>query len=130
MLNQVFRTLLQSRLRLGLERYRHQVEFTGDIVVLEPKERDLDYFSMNPMSYWKRDAALRHGYESVRHTIEQNFDELDEVFGSHGLRMSQAVASRRAAEVVRERGWNVPANQPLSGPAPRLNAKSSQRKLS
>jgi NTE family protein len=129
-LNQVFRTLLQSRLRLGLDRYRHHEQFNGDIVVLEPKEQDLDYFAMNPMAYWKRDAALRHGYESVRHTIEQNFDELDDVLTSHGLRMSQAVASRRAAEVVRERGWNVPANQPLSEPARRLNARASQRKLS
>jgi NTE family protein len=132
-LNQVFRTLLQSRLRLGLDGYRNNHGFTGDIVVLEPKERDLDFFAMNPMAYWKRDAALRHGYESVRHTIEQNFDDLDEVFRGHGLRMSQAVASRRAAEVVRERGWNVPANhanQPLRGPAVRLNPKASQRKLS
>ena len=110
-LNQVFRTLLQSRLRLGLETYRHS-SFDGDIVLLEPKEHDLDFFSMNPMAFWKRDAAMRHGYESVRNTIEHRYDELEEVLGQHGLRMSQAVASRRAATVVRERGWEVPANQP------------------
>lgn len=110
-LNQVFRTLLQSRLRLGLESYRHS-SFDGDIVLLEPKEHDLDFFSMNPLAFWKRDAAMRHGYESVRTTIEHRFDELEEVLGQHGLRMSQAVASRRAAAVVRERGWEVPANQP------------------
>lgn len=110
-LNQVFRTLLQSRLRLGLEGYRHS-SFDGDIVLLEPKEHDLDFFSMNPMSFWKRDMAMRHGYESVRTTIEHRFDELEQVLGQHGLRMSQAVASRRAAAVVRERGWEVPANQP------------------
>ncbi|MCA9698877.1 MAG: hypothetical protein KC431_15240, partial [Myxococcales bacterium] len=113
-LNQVFRTLLQSRLVLGLERYRHHAEFEGDIVVLEPKEHDLDFFAMNPMAYWKRDAAMRHGFESVRHTVEQNFDDLEEVFARYGLRMSRAVASRRAADVVRERGWDVPANQPPS----------------
>jgi len=110
-LNQVFRTLLQSRLRLGLDRYRES-HFDGDIVLLEPKEHDLDFFSMNPMAFWKRDAAMRHGYESVRTTIEHRFDELEEVLAQHGLRMSQAVASRRAAAVVRERGWEVPANQP------------------
>jgi NTE family protein len=105
-LNQVFRTLLQSRLRLGLERYSHS-DFDGDIVLIEPKEHDLDFFSMNPMAFWKRDAAMRHGYESVRHTVEHRFDELEQVFGQHGLRMSQAVASRRAATVVRERGWET-----------------------
>lgn len=110
-LNQVFRTLLQSRLQLGLDRYRES-HFDGDIVLLEPKERDLDFFSMNPLAFWKRDQAMRAGYESVRTTIEHRFDELEDVLGEHGLRMSQAVASRRAAAVVRERGWNVPANQP------------------
>ena len=120
-LNQVFRTLLQSRLRLGLERYRNHESFRGDIVVLEPKEHDLDFFGLNPLAYWKRDEALRHGYESVRNTIMQRFDELDEVLESHGLRMSRAVASRRAAEVVRERQWQVPANnRPLRKPYERL----------
>jgi len=110
-LNQVFRTLLQSRLRLGLERYRDHSYFDGDIVLLEPKEHDLDFFSLNPMAFWKRDAAMRHGYQSVRHTVDHRFDELEQVFEQYGLRMSQAVASRRAAAVVRERGWTVPANQ-------------------
>jgi predicted acylesterase/phospholipase RssA len=104
-LNQVFRTLLQSRLRLGLDRYRDHKHFEGDIVVIEPKEQDLDFFGLNPLAYWKRDAAVRHGYESVRHTIADRFDELDELFGDHGLRLSRAVAARRAAEIVREREW-------------------------
>ncbi len=111
-LNQVFRTLLQSRLRLGLERYRHQADFEGDIVLIEPKEHDLDFFAMNPLAYWKRDAAMRHGYESVRHTIEHNFGLLDEVLDNYGLELSRSVASRRAAAIVHERGWNVAANEP------------------
>ncbi|PRP89945.1 Patatin-like phospholipase [Enhygromyxa salina] len=130
-LNQVFRTLLQSRLRLGLERYRHHAQFQGDIVLLEPKEHDLDFFAMNPLAYWKRDAAVRHGYESVRHTIEHSFHELDELLSSHGLRMSQAVASRRAAAVVRERGWNVAANQrPLRGARQARDDRKSLRQYS
>ena len=120
-LNQVFRTLLQSRLRLGLDRYQDS-DFDGDIVLLEPKEHDLDFFSMNPMAFWKRDAAMRHGYESVRHTIEHRFDEIEEVLGQYGLRMSQSVASRRAAAVVRERGWDVPANQPHRAQRKRVRA--------
>lgn len=114
-LNQVFRTLLQSRLRLGLERYRHHKHFDGDIVVIEPKEQDLDFFAMNPLAYWKRDAALRHGYESVRHTVEDRFDELDELLGSHGLRSSRAVAARRAAEIVREREWTAAGQRRPNG---------------
>lgn len=113
-LNQSFRTLLQSRLVLGLDGYRNHATFQGDIVVLEPKQYDMEFFGLNPLAYWERDAAMRHGFESVRHTIEQNFDVLEDVFARYGLKMSQAVASRRAAEVVRDRQWSVAANEPPS----------------
>lgn len=126
-LNQVFRTLLQSRLRLGLEKYRHHPTFRGDIVVLEPKEYDLDYFGLNPMDFGKREVAMRHGFESVRHTIEQNFDSLEDLLHAHGLRMSQVTAAQRAAQIIRERGWNVAANLPPSRANERARARPRLR---
>ena len=39
-LNQVFRTLLHSRLQYGLRQYQDDPNFRGDIVVIEPKETD------------------------------------------------------------------------------------------
>jgi hypothetical protein len=38
-MNQAFRTLLHSRLKLGLQRYLADDRFQGDIVLLEPRER-------------------------------------------------------------------------------------------
>jgi len=32
------------------------------------------------MAFWKRTEAVQHGFESVRKTLEQNFDELSSVF--------------------------------------------------
>ena len=75
-INQVFRTLLHSRLKLGLQRYIADDRFQGDIVLLEPRERDANFFALNPMAFWKRSEAVRHGFESVRTTIEHNYDEL------------------------------------------------------
>ena len=37
-LNQVFRTLLHSRLQYGLRQYQDDPNFQGDIIVVEPKE--------------------------------------------------------------------------------------------
>ncbi len=108
-LNQVFRTLLHSRLKLGLQGYLTDHRFRGDIVLLEPRERDAEFFNVNPLAFWKRSEAIQHGFESVRQTIEQNFDTLQEVFGHYGLEMSRETARRRAHRTRAERGWDAVA---------------------
>jgi predicted acylesterase/phospholipase RssA len=120
-LNQVFRTLLHSRLKLGIQRYLADERFQGDIVLLEPREQDADFFSMNPLAFWKRSEAVKHGFESVRATIEQNFDQLQEVFGRYGLEMSKDAARKHAERLRKSRGWRLDLG-PSEGPAdePRL----------
>ena len=46
-LNQVFRTLLHSRLQFGLRQYQDDPNFQGDIILIEPKETDLHFFQMS-----------------------------------------------------------------------------------
>ena len=106
-LNQVFRTLLHSRLRHGIQRYLTDDAFQGDIVLLEPREHDADFFAINPLAFWKRAEAIRHGFESVRVTLEQNYEVLNEVFGPYGLEMDRATARRKAARVRAARGWKI-----------------------
>ena len=103
--NQVFRTLLHSRLKLGIQRYLNDDRFQGDIVLLEPRERDANFFGLNPMAFWKRAQAIEHGFESVRTTIEQNFEQLQTVFRRHGLEMDRGAARRRADRARAAQGW-------------------------
>lgn len=105
-LNQTFRTLLHSRLKLGVQRYRNDDRFQGDIVLLEPQEQDANFFGLNPLAFWQRSEAAQHGFESVRATIEENYDELFEVFDSWGLRMDRATARRRAGRARVDFGWD------------------------
>jgi len=105
--NQVFRTLLHSRLKLGLQRYIADDRFQGDIVLLEPRERDANFFAVNPMAFWKRSEAARHGFESVRTTIEHNYDELAQVLGKYGLALDRAAAGRRAVRACSAHGWSA-----------------------
>jgi NTE family protein len=105
-LNQVFRTLLHSRLTLGIQRYLNDDSFQGDIVLLEPRERDPNFFAMNAMAFWKRSEAVRHGFDSVRQTIEQNYDALEEVFSRYGLEMDPEAARRRATRARASLGWD------------------------
>jgi hypothetical protein len=105
--NQVFRTLLHSRLKLGIARYIADDRFQGDIVLLEPREQDANFFALNPMAFWKRSEAVRHGFESVRKTIEQNYDQLAEVFAKYGLAMDPETARRRASRARASYGWET-----------------------
>ena len=120
-LNQVFRTLLHSRLKLGLQRYLTDDRFQGDIVLLEPREHDLDFFEINPLAFWRRADAIRHGFDSVRTTIEQNFEQLAALFGRYGIELDRTAAKRRATRLRSAKGWKVTEPE-VSGEArePRL----------
>jgi NTE family protein len=104
-INQVFRTLLHSRLKLGIQRYLADDRFRGDIVLLEPRENDADYFGTNPIAFWKRSRAVQHGFESVRSTLEQNFEQLESVFARYGIQLDRDAARRRAARARVAQGW-------------------------
>lgn len=114
-INQVFRTLLHSRLRIALKSYLANDRFRGDIVLLEPREQDAEYFAINPLAFWKRADAIREGFESVRNTIEQNFDELQSVFTSYGLELDRKAARRRASRLRQNRGWKLTERPAGSG---------------
>ena len=130
----MFRTLLHSRLKLGIQRYLADDRFQGDIVLLEPREHDADYFATNPLAFWKR---ARRGASTASsrcaRTIEQNFDQLQSVFARYGLR---STARRRAGAPTRARvaqGWRRTsprrgrAGADAGGPPLRLVGRRSAR---
>jgi len=118
--NQVFRTLLHSRLKLGIQRYLADDRFQGDIVLLEPREREADFFAMNPLAFWKRAKAIEHGFESVRMTVEQNFTQLQAVFAQYGLEMDRETARRRAEHARAAQGWEGGEESPEEEAPPGL----------
>jgi NTE family protein len=88
-INQVFRTLLHSRLQYGLRQYQDDPNFRGDIVVIEPKETDLHFFQLSAMAYWERLRAGRYGYISVTESIQQNYDLIKQILESYGILMTR-----------------------------------------
>jgi len=84
-LNQTIRTMLQTRLHLGLEKLRQDPGFTGDIILFEPQETDEEFFSINPLAFWNRMKAARQGYVSVRRSLEHSFEEVQRIFAAYGL---------------------------------------------
>lgn len=88
-LNQVLRTLLHSRLQLGLRQYQDDPSFQGDIILIEPTERDLAFFQMTPINFWKGEMAGRHGYLSVTQSIENHYDIIKQILQRHGILMTR-----------------------------------------
>ncbi len=84
-IDQSIRTLLHSRLSLAVEDVRNQSSFRGDLVVLEPAESDAEYFQINPLSFWRRAEAARHGFITVARDVERNLARLQDLFGRYGL---------------------------------------------
>lgn len=88
-LNQVFRTLLHSRLQYGLREYQDDPNFRGDIIVIEPKETDVHFFQLNALSYWERLRAAQLGYVSVTESIANQYDLVKSVLERYGLTITR-----------------------------------------
>ncbi len=106
-LNQVFRTLLHSRLQYGLRQYQDDPNFRGDIIVVEPKETDRHFFQLSAMAYWQRLEAAQYGYVSVSESIEQNYDLIKQILESYGLLMTRKQV-REGVERIEETAGEAP----------------------
>ena len=99
--NQVFRTLLHSRLQYGLRQYQDDPNFRGDILVIEPKETDVHFFELSTMAYWQRLRAAQYGYISVTESIQQNYELIKQILDSYGILMTRRQV-RAGVERIRE----------------------------
>jgi predicted acylesterase/phospholipase RssA len=106
-MNQVLRTLLHSRLAMGLRTYMYDEHFRGDIVVIEARETDEKFFDLNPLVFWRRADAVQHGLESVRKTLLDSADVLQPIFARYGIDFRAPSASGRPP-VAPERETRAP----------------------
>jgi predicted acylesterase/phospholipase RssA len=100
-MNQTLRTLLHTRLAMGLRSYMHDEHFRGDIVVIEARETDEKFFDLNPLEFWRRADAVKHGLDSVRKTLLDSADVLQPIFARYGLEFRAPADLERPAAAER-----------------------------
>ncbi|MFL6258149.1 MAG: patatin-like phospholipase family protein [Thermoanaerobaculia bacterium] len=104
-LSQTFRTVIHSRLEVGLASYA--TKFQGaDVVVLKPRPDDYEMFFTNIFSFSERRAVCEHSYNAVRRDLLARYDELAPVFARHGLTLRKDVLEEKRSlwiGVFRER---------------------------
>jgi hypothetical protein len=117
-MNQVFRTLLHSRLQYGLREYQDDPNFNGDIIVIEPTEHDTRFFAMNPLAFWEGPRAGRHGYVSVTQSIETHYDIVKQILQSYGILMTRREV-RQGLERMQRIGTEGSEDEVLTREIPR-----------
>jgi predicted acylesterase/phospholipase RssA len=89
-MSQTFRTLIHSRLEIGLAAYASR--FRGaDVLLLEPERDDYRMFFTNIFRFSARRAVADHAYRATRRELLRRADELAPVLARHGLRLRREV---------------------------------------
>lgn len=89
-LSQTFRTLLQSRMQVGLARYVQQYPHV-DQLVFEPNETDGDLFFTNAFSFASRRRVCQLGYRNALDDLRKRREALAPVLAAHGLSLRAGV---------------------------------------
>ncbi|HYW56871.1 MAG TPA: patatin-like phospholipase family protein [Polaromonas sp.] len=83
-LNQTFRSMIHSRLELGMKHYEHAYPDT-DIVLIEPDHRDADMFLANTFGYGQRRELAEHAYQKTREMLRSRRTTLAAKLARHGV---------------------------------------------
>lgn len=89
-LSQTFRSLIHSRLELGLKSYEYAYPNT-DIVLIEPSHHDPELYLANTFSYSQRRHLAEHAYQQTRQMLRANQTGLSSKLGYHGITLNHAV---------------------------------------
>lgn len=112
-LSQTFRTLIHSRLDVGMKRYDTLYE-DADVVLLEPNRDDYTMFFSNIFSFSERSAVCAHAYRSTRRDLLARFDVLAPILARHGLRLRRDVLEDSSRELWRGVGLDGVSARALS----------------
>lgn len=94
-LSQTFRSIIHSRMRVGMQHYAHAYQ-GADVLLFEPDHGDEELFFSNVFSYSDRENMCEHAYQHTRADLRRRADELEPLLARHGIRLSrEALAEER-----------------------------------
>jgi NTE family protein len=87
-LSQTFRSIVQSRLKSGLDKYESLYPH-ADIILAEPDADDETLFKSNLFSYSKRDELCEYAFQLTRKHIRNQREALTPVLERHGMYINE-----------------------------------------
>lgn len=100
-MSQTFRSMIHSRLELGMKNYERLYPGT-DIVLIEPDQRDAKLFTANTFSYRQRREIAEHAYQQTRQALRDRQEELAPKLARHGVTLDQAALDNPDLRLVKE----------------------------
>lgn len=101
-LSQTFRSLIHSRLELGMKGYEISHPDT-DILLFEPDHRDPEMFLANTFAYSQRRVLAEHAYQRTRADLRSRRSVLGATLARHGLALDDAVLDEHRRTLLRHR---------------------------
>jgi predicted acylesterase/phospholipase RssA len=89
-LSQTFRSMIHSRMELGMKHYERAYPGT-DIVLVEPDHRDPQLYLANTFSYRQRRELAEHAYQQTRAMLHSGRDALGPKLARHGIALREGV---------------------------------------
>ena len=89
-MSQTFRTLIHSRLEVGMAAYETKFK-DADVVLIQPERDDYLMFFTNIFGFAERRTVAEHAYTSTRRYLLQNVERLEPVFARHGIKLRRDV---------------------------------------
>lgn len=89
-LSQTFRSMIHSRMALGMKHYERAYPGT-DIILIEPDHRDPELYLANTFSYSQRRHLAEHAYQQTRHMLRSRKTGLSTKLGHHGITLKHEV---------------------------------------
>src|SRR5690606_15639761 len=102
-LSQTVRTMLQSRMRVGLEKYAERYPQV-DQLVFEPNQADGDLLYTNVFGYSARHRVCEHAFRSTLNDLRRRRAEIEPLLAQHGLRLRAEVLDDPDASLLASLG--------------------------
>ncbi|MEO8118507.1 MAG: patatin-like phospholipase family protein [Rhodoferax sp.] len=83
-MSQTFRSMIHSRMVLGIKQYQRSYPDT-DIILIEPDHRDPELYLANTFSYAQRRHLAEHAYQQTRQMLRSHKTGLSTKLGRHGI---------------------------------------------
>ncbi len=87
-LSQTFRSIVQSRLKSGLDKYTTHYP-KADIILVEPNNDDEMLFNTNLFSYSRRDELCEYAYQQTRKQIQDKINDIQPILKRHKFSINE-----------------------------------------
>ena len=89
-LSQTFRSMIHSRMELGMKHYQQAYPDT-DLILIEPDHRDPELYLANTFSYAKRRHLAEHAYQQTRQLLRSRKTGMSVKLARHGINLDLEV---------------------------------------